>query len=232
MPERIILWDVDGTIAKESLERQFVRYLLTTNRLTMWRLVTRTIRLGFRGFRFRWLNAKLGYLAGDRAVDIELMSRRWFKESVIPSLYDGMADLIRVQSASGARQVLLTGTPGFLAAPLAQYLGIADVISATPEISNGRFTGALTQPQPAGRMKKQRAKEWLSANNYEWSQVTALANHHADSHLLKAVATPIAVNPTARLRACAQRYDWPTVDGQDLVSQLSILLQPATAKDH
>lgn len=228
MPERIILWDVDGTIVSESLERQFIRFLMKANRLTMWQLVSRTAKLGSDGFRFRWLNTKLAYLAGDREVDIEVVTRRFFRESVMASIFDGFPDLIRMQSATGARQVLLTGTPNFLAAPLADHLGIADVISATPRIISGRFTGALTEPQPAGKMKKQRAQEWLSANNYDWSQVIALANHHHDGHLLKAAAIPIAVNPTERLRAYAQRYDWPVVAGKRVAEQLSTLLQANT----
>ena len=229
MPERIILWDVDGTIVRESLERQFLRFLLKTQRLRKAELVRRVVRLRVQFPLLKWYQIKLAYLIGDREVDIEIATRRFFDEVAMASIHDGITDLIRLQSESGVRQVLLTGTPGFLAAPLAAFLGIKDVISAIPEVVDGRFTGALIEPQPAGSKKRIRAQEWLEANHYDWRQVIALADHHNDCHLLKAAKTAIAVNPTHRLRAYAQWFSWPAVDGKNLATQLSDLLNANTS---
>ena len=187
----------------------------------MTTIVRRAARLAIRIPPPGWHRVKLAYLAGEREQDVALAIKKFFEGPVLASLHDGVRDLIRSVGATGARQVLLTGTPDFRAIPLAEHLGVADIIAAKPEVVDGRYTGALLEPHPAGKTKRDRAQAWLSANGTGWEHVTALANHHADRFLLQEAGRAFAVNPTERLRAYAEHHGWPTISGKQIATELS-----------
>jgi putative phosphoserine phosphatase/1-acylglycerol-3-phosphate O-acyltransferase len=216
MHETVVFWDIDGTLLAGSLERYFFSDLLRHRRVTLAQVAGRMFRLTLGSGLPAWYKIKLGYLAGQKTESVRDWVCESWEKSIQPRLYPGAIKAIEIFASAGMRQVLLSGTPRFLAEPLARYLKVDEYIVADPEIQNGSFTGRLVRPHPQGERKADFAGEWLRTRGREVTRVIALANHWQDRFLLAGADRAIAVNPDDRLRLYAQREGWALAEAKSL----------------
>ena len=88
------------------------------------------------------------------------------------------------------------------------------LIATEPEQVDGDFTG-----RPAGlpsfkEGKVRRLHEWLAARGQSWDDVEAswfYSDSLNDLPLLERVHHPVAVDPDATLKACAEARGWPVI---------------------
>ncbi|MRR10114.1 hypothetical protein EG831_08605 [bacterium] len=118
---------------------------------------------------------------------------------------------LREHLAAGDRVVLLTGTPDFIARPLASALGAHDVIAAVCAAQLGVFTAAPPTIHPFGKTKLFLAESYCQKNGLELQYAMAYGDHDGDRHLLERVGRAVAVRPAPGLRAVAARRDWETI---------------------
>lgn len=121
------------------------------------------------------------------------------------------AQLIAQHHDAGRPVVMATTTPEDWVRPLAERLGIDDVVGTRWEVDGDRYTGALDGPfvWSAGKLKAVRA--WAADHGVSLADSWAYSDSVYDAPLLSAVRHPFAVNPDPRLVVLAALRRWPVL---------------------
>jgi len=128
---------------------------------------------------------------------------------LMKNLYPPARAMIEANRAAGIEPVLVTGSPDFIAAPLARRLDIADYASNRLAYSRGRATGRLRPPVMAGDEKARWCAEYGATRQLDLARCWGYADSHYDLPFLAALGHPVAVNPDRRLTATAISRQWP-----------------------
>src|SRR6266852_3784139 len=113
----------------------------------------------------------------------------------------------RGRRRAGYRVLLLTGALDVVVEPLAELLEV-EVDCARLLVKDGRLTGDLEAPPPAGEARGVLLEEYASRNGLVLADSFAYADSLSDLPMLELVSTPVAVNPDARLSQVAGQRGW------------------------
>src|SRR5699024_7784024 len=120
--------------------------------------------------------------------------------------------LIEEHQAAGRPVVLATTTPEHLVRPLAERLGMDDVVATRYEVGEeGTFTGRTDGHFVWSMGKIAAVREWAEQEGIDLWESFAYSDSVYDAPLLKAVGNPGAVNPDPRLTALAMAARWPVL---------------------
>lgn len=138
--------------------------------------------------------------------------RARFVERVIdPIVAPAAPALLERHRIQGDELLIITATNRFVTEPIAQLLGVEELLATDPEQVGGRYTGAITGIPCYREGKVRRFEQWLREHGERYDPVTFYSDSHNDLPLLRHVQRPIAVDPDAQLRAEAARQGWPVI---------------------
>lgn len=123
--------------------------------------------------------------------------------------------LLKAHQAAGDTVVIVTATNDFVTRPIAQALGVTELIAVELETGdNGWITGRIAGVPSAREGKVTRVNQWLAARQLTLADVESrfYTDSVNDLTLLEAVDFPVATNPDDRLRAIAVARGWPILD--------------------
>ncbi|MDH5559143.1 MAG: haloacid dehalogenase-like hydrolase [Alphaproteobacteria bacterium] len=212
----VALIDVDGTLltGPRSSEALFIRYLLRHGILgprqagaAAWFMVRHGPAHGRHAFR-----KNKAYLAGLKLADMEAIAETFTGEVLEPILDRPLLKRISEHRAAGIPILLLTGTPDFLAAPLARLVRADGWRAARYAVRDGVFQATLPVEHPLGPDKVKAATALCAEAGANLGDATAYADSVHDLPLLLKVRQPVAVRPDARLRAEAIKRGWEVMD--------------------
>ncbi|MGH7988512.1 MAG: HAD family hydrolase [Candidatus Binataceae bacterium] len=126
-------------------------------------------------------------------------------------LYPHAVEMIEANRAAGTEPVLVTGSPDFIIAPLAERLGIRDFAANRLAFRRGLATGRLLDPVMAGDAKAAWCAAYAEANGVALEASWGYADSHYDLPFLAALGHPVAVNPDRKLLVTAHSRQWPIV---------------------
>ncbi len=118
--------------------------------------------------------------------------------------------LIAEHQAAGRRVIMATTSPYDLVRPLAEALGMDDVIATKYGEADGRYDGSVDGFFVWGPGKLAAVRDWAKRNRVDVGRSFAYSDSVYDLPLLSAVAFPTAINPDPRLRVVAAIRRWPT----------------------
>lgn len=118
--------------------------------------------------------------------------------------------LIARHQEEGRRVVMATTSPHDLVAPLAEALGLDDVIATRYGELDGRYDGSIDGYFVWGPGKLAAVRAWALEHGVDVARSYAYSDSVYDLPLLSAVRFPTAVNPDPRLRVVAAVRRWPT----------------------
>jgi len=152
-------------------------------------------------------------LAGRSAAGWAPWRQRFVTAVIAPRLGAEALALVERHRAAGDRLVLTTATNRFLTEPIAERLGIGDLIASELELAGGVFTGRNAGALNMREGKVARLKAWLATEDLEaaLSDATFYSDSINDLALLSAVGEPVVVDPDSRLAAEAARRSWPVL---------------------
>lgn len=207
----VVLVDVDGTLlGGASTELRFVMHLLRRRRIGLRQVLQAA------AFPLRWF-ARYGrhvfkknkaYLAGLAVADIEAEAEIFVRQTVAPLLRQEILTLIAGHVTRGETVMLLTGTPAFIAAPLAKLIGAQSVCATHCVHQGGVFTADPPQLHPFGEAKVTFAREICRTLGHPLADAVAYADSIHDLPLLLQVGHPVAAWPDAPLRQIATKGNW------------------------
>lgn len=207
----LVLFDVDGTLLDgASSERRFIRHLAASGLLGPHQMIAAlhfALREAFRGDGAP-LKRNKAYLTGLETARIEALARDFVVRTLLPSLRPVLHARIEAHLAAGDTVALLTGTPDFLAAPLAERLGIPHCIATRCATVAGRFTAAAPRTHPYAVEKLRLATELAEMLDLPLGEAFAYADSNSDRALLEAVGHAVAVAPDPWLAAVARGQGW------------------------
>ncbi|MFP4374674.1 MAG: HAD family hydrolase [Spirochaetaceae bacterium] len=207
----MVLFDVDHTITRHSTGRRFGQQGAAMGLFSPLYL----LRAPFFYLRYKMglvdaqdLSGYLAPLKGMSRQDVERVGRRCFDERVKHEIYLDAQARIRNLIQHGEKVALVSASVDAVVHPLADYLGVPDVVCTRIEFDGDRATGGSSNPVCFGDEKRRQALAFLEAQGVSPTACTFYSDSINDLPLLEAVGTPIAVNPDRRLRRIATERGW------------------------
>ncbi len=118
--------------------------------------------------------------------------------------------LIARHQEEGRQVILATTSPYDLVKPLADALGVDDVIATRYGEAGGRYNGSVDGFFVWGPGKLAAIRHWAERHAVDVASSYAYSDSIYDLPLLSAVKFPTAINPDPRLRVVAALRRWPT----------------------
>jgi putative phosphoserine phosphatase / 1-acylglycerol-3-phosphate O-acyltransferase len=115
--------------------------------------------------------------------------------------------------AAGRPVVLATTTPYDLVKPLAERLGLDDVVATRYGVNaDGTYDGTIVGPFVWANGKLAAVRAWADEHGVDLAESYAYSDSFFDTPLLSAVGTPIVVNPDPRMVLMATARRWPILN--------------------
>jgi HAD superfamily hydrolase (TIGR01490 family) len=138
--------------------------------------------------------------------------RRWVEDQVLPLVTPGALRQIERHRSEGHVLAVLSSSPTYVTRPLAQTLGIEEVLSTTFEVDGGAFTGRLVGPACVGPGKIHWAESLGARHDVDFAKSFFYTDSYTDVPMLERVGNAVVVNPDPRLRVAAKKRGWPVQD--------------------
>jgi HAD superfamily hydrolase (TIGR01490 family) len=209
----VVFFDVDHTIISGSSGAEFLitgvgRGLFPPGALVVIPVVVMRLHLGLlRPGPGGW---RLRALAGLSRATLEELGRECLGR-LRARVFPQARAAIGAARARGDRVVLATSSLDLIVRPLADELGVDELIASTLEFDHGVCTGALAGELPFGERKRDRCLAYLRSCGVEARRCSFYSDSSHDLPLLEAVGRPVAVNPDTALRREARSRGWPTL---------------------
>jgi HAD superfamily hydrolase (TIGR01490 family) len=141
---------------------------------------------------------------------LESWRAQFVADRILPMIRPGARALL--DRHRGGQRLVITATNRFVTAPIAEALGVPDLLATELEEVDGRFTGRAAGTPCFREGKVVRLNQWLAARGErlaDYAESWCYSDSANDIPLLSAVTRPVAVHPDSRLRAHAEACGWP-----------------------
>ena len=159
----------------------------------------------------RFLDFQLQPLAG---VELEVLHARrdeYLENKIRPIILDKARNLIEDHKQKGHELLIITATNDFLTRPIAELLGVDNLIATTAELVNGNYTGRHVGVPSYREGKVIRYNDWLDKHGIKPRETWFYSDSHNDLPLLHIVDHPVAVDPDGNLKEIAVEKGWPVI---------------------
>lgn len=109
---------------------------------------------------------------------------------------------------NNARVVLLSSAMQYLCDPIAEHLGMDDVVCSRLEVIDGVFTGSPVGKLVFEKEKEVRMRAYCQKHGFDLSTAWYYGDAFTDRFVLQAVGNPVAVQPEIKLGWMARRNGW------------------------
>ena len=147
---------------------------------------------------------------GRTSEDLHELGARVFDAKVADLLYAETRAMVRAHRERGHRIVLCSSATSMQVQPVADYLGIDDVVCNEFELdATGRLTGRLIEPVIWGEGKATAAQRFARREGIDLSSAYFYADGDEDVALMHMVGNPRPTNPGPLLTKVAKKRGWP-----------------------
>jgi HAD superfamily phosphoserine phosphatase-like hydrolase len=214
---RLVFIDVDGTLLPApNSETQFIVHLLKNGSLGLSQIGTAFLFLPRWWPHFGRNVAKKdkAYLAGLPESEVRVIAAAFVRRVLAPRLRAELLVRLDAHRRRGERLILLTGTPDFLAAPLAEAVGASRVCATRCAARTGRFLADPPESHPFQDEKRRLAEALCHELGCSLEHAVAYADSRHDLSLLERVGLPVAVAPDRTLERIALDRGWEILAGR------------------
>ncbi len=221
MPRIGAFFDVDRTLVSCNTGRLFLRDLRRRGEISFLRALR---ALGWMA-KYHLSLIDLQHVAvrlaeqmkGKLERDFADRCRAWVQTEVVPLVVPGARGQIEKHRAEGHILAILSTSPTYVTRPLAEALGIEEVVSTQFEVENGQFTGRLVGPACVGKGKVHWAEDLGTRLEVDLAASWFYTDSYTDMPMLERVGNRVIVNPDPRLRRTAKRRGWPVEDWRQVI---------------
>lgn len=150
-------------------------------------------------------------LAEQDMPTLEALRRRFVDEKILPMRLAAAEAEIGRRRDAGYLPIIITATNRFVTAPIADLLGIDELLATEPELLSGRYTGRVAGTPCFREGKIERLAEWAAERQIEPWSGCFYSDSQNDIPLLERVREPIAVDPDPILAKHAESCGWPVI---------------------
>ncbi|WP_375389440.1 SDR family oxidoreductase [uncultured Amnibacterium sp.] len=174
--------------------------------------------------RGEFLRTFLRRYAGMPAARLQAAVRGGYTDELLAHTSAQALRRVREHRAAGHRTVLITGSIGVLAEPLAALFD--EVVAGSMHEEAGTLTGYLGAPPLVDEARGAWLTRYAERGGFDLAASYAYGDSVADLPWLSLVGVPTAVNPDARLARAALRRRWPIIEWRRGGVSRSDLLTP------
>ena len=160
---------------------------------------------------FEFLAFSLKPLTEIAPAQLASLHAEFMQQCIRPIITDASRKLIAKHRNQGDTLLIITATNRFITAPIADELGMDDILATDPEIKNGRYTGQVAGTPCFQEGKVERLNTWLAKTGKNLAESWFYSDSHNDLPLLELVKYPVAVDPDETLANHAELKGWPVI---------------------
>jgi HAD superfamily hydrolase (TIGR01490 family) len=150
--------------------------------------------------------------------------------AILPRIYPQMLDEVYSHQEAGRPTFLISAAGNGIVELLAQVLAMSDGIGTRYAVdAEGRFTGELDGPFMYGEGKVEAMRRYAIDHDISLAASWAYSDSVSDLPMLRAVGTPVAVNPDPELARVAGEEGWRVMTFERLGRRLTIAGATVTA---
>jgi HAD superfamily hydrolase (TIGR01490 family) len=205
-------FDLDRTVVACNTGRLFLNDLRRRGELSLLRAIR---ALGWLlKYHFSLIDGErmagkvLAGMRGQSELEFAALCRRLVEADVVPRFLPDAIRKIEQHRAAGHHTAILSTSPTYIAGPVAELLGMDDVVSTRLEVEGGLFTGRVVGPACFGRGKVHWAEDLGSRRSLDLDKSWFYTDSYTDLPMLERVGNRVIVNPDPRLRRAARRRGW------------------------
>ena len=215
--KRLVLFDLDDTLLAGDCDYEWGQMLIEAGALDRRIYEARNrefyerYKAGVLDLR-AFLEFQLGPLARHSRAQLDAWRAQFMTSKALPMVRPGARPLIARHG--DALTAIITATNRFVTGPIAQALGIANLLATELEEIDGRFTGREKGTPCYREGKVRRLEQWLASRGErlsDYQESWFYTDSINDLPLLSTVTHPVAAHPDDRLRAHAEARGWPIV---------------------
>jgi HAD superfamily hydrolase (TIGR01490 family) len=160
---------------------------------------------------FEFLRFSLKPLAENNFETLKNIRLKFLQEKILPIIPQASRNLLKHHADQHHFLLIITATNRFVTEPIAEELGVHELIATDPEFDNGRFTGHVAGTPSFRDGKVARLKSWLKQTGQNLANSWFYSDSHNDLPLLELVTHPVAVDPDETLLQHAEMKGWPII---------------------
>ncbi|MEH3053732.1 MAG: HAD-IB family hydrolase [Patulibacter minatonensis] len=160
-----------------------------------------------------------GYVKDVPSSDLEAISGAVL-ERVLPRVYPSVLARVHAHQQAGEPVYLVTASSQEFADLFAEVLDLDGAVGTRSEIIDGVYTGQPGGPFVYGEGKVEALADLAAEHGLALSASTAYSDSISDLPMLRAVGTPVAVNPDRALRRIAADEHWEVLAVDRLAHRL------------
>ena len=164
---------------------------------------------------FEFLRFSLRPLADNRLETMLALRQKFMQSNIDPIILPEARKLLQKHRDLGHELLIITATNTFVTQPIAEALGIDNLIATDPEFKDGRYTGEVSGTPSFREGKVERLNTWLEKNGYNLASSWFYSDSHNDLPLLEMVTHPIAVDADDTLLQHAAAKGWDSISLRD-----------------
>ncbi|WP_020410330.1 HAD family hydrolase [Hahella ganghwensis] len=136
---------------------------------------------------------------------------QFIQEAITPMRLPKAEELLQKHRDQGDYLLIITATNRFVTEPIANLLGVDDLIATELEIKDGVYTGEVLGTPSYQEGKVTRLNHWLQQHPFNLSDAYFYSDSHNDIPLLDKVGNPVVVDGDEQLLAYAAKNNWPSI---------------------
>lgn len=154
-------------------------------------------------------------LADNSPEQLAAWHQQFMISKIEPHILPKAEELLARHRTKGDTLLIITATNRFITGPIAERLGVDDLIAVDPEMVDGRYTGRVDGVPSFREGKVARLEAWLEAQDCTLDDAWFYSDSHNDLPLLEVVDNPVAVDPDDTLRQVAAERNWRIMSLRD-----------------
>ncbi|MEU1540194.1 HAD-IB family phosphatase [Actinacidiphila glaucinigra] len=216
LPQRtdvLAVFDLERTVLDSNLVEQYLWVRTSGFRKAAWPKEVADLLVALPGYlraerrdRGEFIRAFLRRYRGMPVARLEEVVGRGYADTMLRHTCADAVARIREHRAAGHRTVLVTGSIGLLAAPLA---GLFDeVVGSSMHVRDGVLTGYLTKPPLVDEARAAWLRRYAEEGGYDLAASYGYGDSHSDLAWLSLLGKPSAINPDAELTRASHKRNW------------------------
>lgn len=162
-----------------------------------------------------FLEVALKPLAENSPEQLAAWHQQFMASKIEPHILPKGEELVARHRSRGDTLLIVTATNRFITGPIAERLGVDELIAVEPEIVDGRYTGKVSGVPSYREGKVERLEQWLADKELALDGSWFYSDSHNDLPLLELVEHPVAVDPDPTLREVAEQKGWKIISLRD-----------------
>jgi HAD superfamily hydrolase (TIGR01490 family) len=220
--DRLALFDLDHTLLPFDSDHLWADFLARTGRAGDPQIARQRNDELLRRYDEGTLGAQeaadfmLGLLRLGTPQELAQWQGEYMEEIILPGILPVARELVARHQDRGDLCAIVTSTNAFVTRPIADALGIRDLIATIPECdAQGCYTGRISGTASFQAGKVLRVRAWLQELGLElesFKESWFYSDSVNDLPLLEVVDHPVATNPSPALRELAKGRGWEILD--------------------